>query len=855
MANYTKAELLQWLSEGTKTFGWDAVIAYSRKEANALLRQQFIAHLADAQAFPVMQGSISGGGVVKHLRNVQLGSPLLSFENADLDQSNACITLRILEGQVVTEGESGVVQKIQELIPLFSPELFMHVALSKTDGNSTRAGELYLDLTGAYSFSTSLFEADDEVGQIQTGLFFKDRFAELPQSRRFNLGTIAPGDGSFAVDSFEVRTQSAPGASVRSAQNFGDGAVLMFINFAGNAPGRMPTPEGFRYLIPEEAFGAVLLLSTRKLLTLLTEPIGAHIDEGVSFQVTTASNTGVYAEANGDWTHFSLGSYAIDWRLGLVCFQGMVTDYSKSFSVSSMRLSIDGGTLGLAWDQKHQRSWFYYEMRYPCSSPASAYAETTSNLGEYLADLTVTAEFVAALKPDRAAIVFEQSSYASSVTCSGMHAPSPINSAEAESYFRARIASEVKRTFDSFPSMTLPVGELIAVLFADTKSIRTKEVDVPRDLVCFGDINANEDTPSLSPDDSVLSANGTLNFTCNVPVAQWTLRSSDGGDDPKNVGLIDAGRYRAPDMAGADETSRRIVVTAHDQQGRQAHALITVLKTPIAVDPVFQIVRPGALCEVMAGALDKSAVEARLIPQWPATAPSLTANADKPGSYRFDPGTTDKVNELSLDQIEFTSKNYPGAVSRSFVLTQWRLDTARIIVDPEWQGSPGSARLMLLAENEDWELVPYDGADWVLFAGDGSVDESGVYTHPRTVKEGFGIVRARVDDKGYELRAHLVIPRQQIAWAAVSRHVTRFRPLVVGISSITLTWEPPTTPEEPCYTLLCDGTLKFCGFSPPVPYLISLAAGKSYKLILRTTYEGDPQPYDCGPITVTIPLT
>ncbi|WP_062390578.1 hypothetical protein [Pseudomonas abietaniphila] len=851
MANYSKGELLEWLSGGTRTFGWDAVIAYSRKEANALLRQQFIAHLADAPVFPLMQGDINGGGVVKHLRNVQLGPPLLSFEDADLDESSARITLRIVGGQVVTVGESGVVQKIQELIPLFSPELFMHIDLGKTDGNSTRAGELYLDLTGAYGFSTSLFEANDEVGQIQTGLFFKDRFAELPQSRRFNLGTIARGDGSFAVDSFEVRTQCAPGASVRSAQNFGDGAVLMFINFAGNAPGRMPTPEGFRYLIPEEAFGAVLLLSTRKLLTLLTEPIGAHIDEGVSFQVTTASNTGVYAEANGDWTHFSLETYRIGWQSGPSCSTASVTDYTKTFSVSSLRLSIDGGTLGLAWDQKHQRPWYSFGMGWPCSHPASVYSETTSNSGEYLADLTVTAEFVAALKPDSAAIVFEQSSYASSVTCSGMHAPSPINSAEVESHFRARIASEVKRTFDSFPSMTLPVGELIAVLFADTKSIRTKEVDVPQDLVCFGDINANEDTPSLSPDDSVLSANGTLNFTCNVPVAQWMLRSSDGGDDPKNVGLIDAGRYRAPDMADADETSRRIVVTAHDQQGRQAHALITVLKTPIAVDPVFQIVRPGDRCEVMAGALDRSAVEARLIPQWPAIAPSLAANADKPGSYRFDPGTTDKINELSLDRIEFTSNTYPGALSRSFVLTQWRPDTARIIVDPQWEGPPGSARLLLLAENEDWELVPYDGADWTLFAGDGSVDENGIYRYPNIADCGFGIVRARLDDDGYELRAHLVIPRQPTA----SRYVTRFRALAVGIGSITLTWEPPTTSEKPCYTLLCDGTLMFCGFFPPVPYLIHLEAGKRYQLILRTTYGDDPQPYDCGPLTVTVPLT
>nr|GFB97417.1 hypothetical protein [Tanacetum cinerariifolium] len=109
----------------------------------------------------------------------------------------------------------------------------------------------------------------------------------------------------------------------------------------------------------------------------------------------------------------------------------------------------------------------------------------------------------------------------------------------------------------------------------------------PQDLVCFGDIDSNAETPILSPDDSVLGANGVQNLTCNVPVAQWTLRDGD------------------------------------------------------------------------------------------------------------------------------------GAVSSSYVLTQWRKDTATIIIDPEWAGPSTQVKLLLLAENDDWELVPYDGADWTLFAAGG----------------------------------------------------------------------------------------------------------------------------------------
>ncbi|WP_346829697.1 hypothetical protein ABDX87_21615 [Pseudomonas abietaniphila] len=855
MANNTKADLLQWLAGGTRTFGWDAVIAYGRKEANALLRKQFIGRFAEATTFPPMQGVIETGQLTKTLRNVQLGPPLLSFEASSLDESRARLSLRIVAGQVVTEGEGGVVQKIQELVPAFSPELFMNVDLNKTDGGSTSAGEFYLDLNDAYDFTTSLFDADDDAGQVQAGVFFRERFAELPEARRFTLGTIARGDGSFAVDRFEVRTQMAPGANVRSAANFGDGAVLMFIKFAGGKPGTMPTPEVFRYLIPEDGFGATLLLSASSLLTQLGESIGTYLGEGVSFQVTALQNALVSAKASGDWSPVYLDPYSAGWQSGPACSTSNVYDYRQSFSVSSMTLSINGEKLVLAWDEKHQRPWYCFGMSWPCSQPASVFSETTSNSGNYWVDLAVTCKFVVRLNSAREAIVFEQSSYASSVSCSDMHAPSPLSNAQVESHFQAGIASKVKEKFESIPDMTLPIGALSGLLFADANSVRLKEAAAPQDLVCFGDIDSNAETPILSPDDSVLGANGVQNLTCNVPVAQWTLRDGDGNDDLKTVGSITSGRYQAPDMSDSREMSRRIVVTAHGVSGGQAHALITVLKTPLMVDPVFQVVSPADRCEILAGALNTADVDARLIAQWPEIAPSLAPVPNKPGAYVFEPGKSDKVHSLSLDRVEFTSKHHAGAVSSSYVLTQWRKDTATIIIDPEWAGPSTQVKLLLLAENDDWELVPYDGADWTLFAGDGSVDASGIYTYPERPQSGFAVVQAMLDDDGYELRSHLVIPSLAKVSASTSKYPTELRMLAIGTGGIVLRWRKPGAADTPTYSVLRDDKWIHSGWNPGA-FLFPLAfeAGRHYQITVRATYKDDPQSYDCGPITVTVPL-
>lgn len=848
MANNTKADLLQWLAGGTRTYGWDAVIAYGRKDANALLRKQFIAGFADATTFPTMQGVIETGQLTKTLRNVQLGPPQLSFEASSLDESRARLTLRIVAGQVVTEGEGGVVQKIQELVPAFSPELFMNIDLNKTDGGSTSAGEFFLDLNDAYDFTTSLFDADDDAGQVQAGVFFRERFAELPEARRFTLGSVARVDGLFEVESFEVRTQMAPGANVRSAENFGDGAVLMFINFKGGKRGGMPTQGAdVRYLIPADGGSCTLLLSASRLFAQLGESIGAHVGAGIRFQVTAPNGAKVVSEASGSWTDFKPMESILSRNVGTTFYADILRDEGSGFSVSSLKLSCEGSKAIMRWRDTFSRPWVCTRMRTP-------FPEITKSSGNYTTSLGVECKFHTLFQPASEAVLFQQESCELSIACTGFSPPSPMNSEKVASDFEADLQKEINSDFASFPDMALNIGGLSNLLFHDTGGVVLKEVVGPQDLVCFGDIDANEHTPSILPDDSVLGAKGFQTFTCSVSVARWTLCDGNRNDDPAWVGNMDGGRYQAPDMSDSGEMSRRIVVTAHGVSGGQAHALITVLKTPLMVDPVFQVVSPAGRCEILAGALNTPDVEARLIAHWPAIAPSLTPVPDKPGAYVFEPGKSDKVHSLSLDRVEFTSKHHAGAVSSAYVLTQWRSDTATIIIDPEWTGPSTQAKLMLLATNDDWELVPYDGSDWTLFAGDGSVDASGIYTHPERPQSGFAVVQAILDDDGYELRSHLVIPSLAKVSASTSKYPTELKMLAIGTGGIVLRWRKPGAADTPTYSVLRDDKWIHSGWNPGA-FLFPLAfeAGRSYQITVRATYKDDPQSYDCGPITVTVP--
>jgi hypothetical protein len=73
----TKNDIINKLSEKTKTLGWDAVVAYDRDKINHLLEQQYISKLAEDSHFhPVSWTSVNQ---LLQFENLTLSAPLISF--------------------------------------------------------------------------------------------------------------------------------------------------------------------------------------------------------------------------------------------------------------------------------------------------------------------------------------------------------------------------------------------------------------------------------------------------------------------------------------------------------------------------------------------------------------------------------------------------------------------------------------------------------------------------------------------------------------------------------------------------------------------------------------------------------
>lgn len=79
---------------------------------------------------------------------------------------------------------------------------------------------------------------------------------------RFELGTVDfSGYGPLTPTGFILRTQAAPGARVRDAVNYGDGAVLVFIRLRDSLLDGQPPGTSYPYLLPDGGYSATLVLN------------------------------------------------------------------------------------------------------------------------------------------------------------------------------------------------------------------------------------------------------------------------------------------------------------------------------------------------------------------------------------------------------------------------------------------------------------------------------------------------------------------------------------------------------------------------------------------------------------------
>lgn len=309
-------QVLSVMKQGRATLGWSAVAIYSRERLNRLLQQQynerlhelrylppFTTELATAremlaarkarqqpqvinavQAQQVEQSKlrltvdidtvgaqptarISQAGASVKLQAIEFGTPVLSFSNASVSNSRARLSMNIVGGSCTAGSRADSrMFSVFTLNEAMGYSLEMDIDLALVRGSVDHTGRVTLDLSKGSKFSCNLYAEDAQLnGALVKAL--QAWFRQMPSSRsRFELGVLnLDGHSPLKPQEFIIRTQAAPGAGLRNAQNYGDGAVLVFIRVQADAAnGGSPSPS-YPYLLPDGNYSATVVLAKRHL--------------------------------------------------------------------------------------------------------------------------------------------------------------------------------------------------------------------------------------------------------------------------------------------------------------------------------------------------------------------------------------------------------------------------------------------------------------------------------------------------------------------------------------------------------------------------------------------------------------
>ena len=239
------------------TRGWGAVAAFSRSRLNDLLHEQYKQRQGTLSFVPLFNADVYHQDHIRTrsvLRKIEFGAPLLSFSNASLSDSKAQITFPIVAG--VYSVQSPLAENLLTRFIIdgsMGYSLVMEIELRLVTGEVDRRGRVILDLAEASAFSCNLAGEDQHVNGLIAAAM-QEKFELIPAHRgQFELGMLDfSGYSPLSPTHFRILTQAAPGAQTQGAENYGDGAVLTFIQLRANTgPGELPE-HSFPYLIPDD---------------------------------------------------------------------------------------------------------------------------------------------------------------------------------------------------------------------------------------------------------------------------------------------------------------------------------------------------------------------------------------------------------------------------------------------------------------------------------------------------------------------------------------------------------------------------------------------------------------------------
>ncbi len=774
MAGHSLESLLAWMKGKSRLLGWGAIVALGRDKTNLLLAQEYITRFNTGSYLPAISGDvlIVENQWMEHIHDFVLDVPLISFENADLNDSRALLSMAIMGGSQLTLKRNSAgwqAVKVDSIDPLQGPKLYLDLLLNQVPGNVDVDGRILLDLSQSDNFRLTFAQTAEE--QRLGGNFFKDLFNTLPAEKRiYALGKVEPGtDELMRPQSFALRTQ-ASGTAARDPQSlaFGSGAIVVFVRMEGSLEGGYPGADsGFKYLIPDDplAFYSATVLFDRELI--MPRVPGLLLDAAMEL-VGSRDFTYVYDD-KGQWVSAIANKGALvipgsQHELLPVSVPGaglvrafMATENVTFSATGSTPLSLtsNDGKLTLSWGAQSDCGvllWVGDSTRpvpLTCSMRLSAAYELSDAgvLQPTKFDLTVD-------------VVNKDNPKSSVAPISPLLTPEQwlilLGLAWAQMVVILQYGPKSTITLalqDGFNG-DLPIYPFIqdAIKLNFGQMIQGSTVRTPHDVGFFGRIDSTRTAFEITPLQPLLKPGGSQQFWTQPALQGVTWRVENLLSASGDPGTITAnGLYQAPPAALIAGRFTRVRVTATAAGGGyHSSALVTVVVNELTVNPLIQLCDIDTRVELSAGQMGAGTLIWSIKNKVEGESGEVVPSDEPDGDHAYVHGPVVANKTYVLDEIEV--KTETGQRRSVHVLALQKAPGATLSMDTT--GLP-AGQIQLTAD-----VNGPKPAQWSLpLGGPGSIDSTGLYQTDATATERFVLIFAVVDGGMFgNFEGHMIVP-------------------------------------------------------------------------------------------------
>lgn len=589
-------DILSKMKSKTVTLGWDVVVAYDREKVNQLFEQQYVEKVFNNEDFSEINQSIKSGMNIVSLSKIKCGPPKISFENSKIEESVAKARIKFISGSIITQDNTGRVVSREVITPGLGYALELSVSLEQAKGSVNE------DLVIINFDKASLLDVEGMNNPpVELMEYFRKWLKDNAVS--YTLGKLVlEGSGILTPKEFRIRTQPAPGATFKSASNYGDGAVLLFIATKYNpTPGQLPN-NNYPYLLPEEHSCAVILSSRVLFENYFLKPFKDSLKGAtVALARTSISDDAAYiVKVSGKYDTGETYKTHIEYNNGISSSKGNLyaalddgVDGSypgkgQQYSESTAKVDLSGFTIQpsvervtFGWGKDHD-----FSLLIATSLRQSWIGGREMSYRSYDGDFHVlnTNSYATLEVSEDLSVSFNYANVSYEVDYSSDH----VHDWWYETGYRP-LAEDISRKVPIILTKGLTpelpdVDLFIAanLLFPAENIFAAKKAYVPGDLVIFGDVSPKKTAFKINPLEPVVAVKESVQFKTEPATSvNWSLQPATGSIDAKGV-------YRAP--AVYDVNSMIAKVTAQDSKGNHASAVVTLVPAPMMISPALKII-------------------------------------------------------------------------------------------------------------------------------------------------------------------------------------------------------------------------------------------------------------------------